>query len=63
MKSTTIKTAVIALFASFFIMGCEDNHAEEAGERIDEAVTDVQNKVEDACEEVKEGVNAKETNC
>ncbi|CAM4096396.1 hypothetical protein [Pseudoalteromonas ostreae] len=63
MKSTTVKTAVIALFASFFIMGCEDNHAEEAGERIDEAVTDVQNKVEDACEEVKEGVNAKETNC
>ncbi|TVU83559.1 hypothetical protein FQP85_10285 [Pseudoalteromonas neustonica] len=63
MKSTTIKTAMIALFASFFIMGCEDNHAEEAGERIDEAVTDVQNKVEDACEEVKEGVNAKETNC
>jgi hypothetical protein len=63
MKSTTIKTAVIAIFASFFIMGCEDNHAEEAGERIDEAVTDVQNKVEDACEEVKEGVNAKETNC
>ena len=47
----------------FFIMGCEDNHAEEAGERIDEAVTDVQNKVEDACEEVKEGVNAEETNC
>ncbi|NMM42077.1 hypothetical protein [Pseudoalteromonas arctica] len=63
MKSTTIKTAVIALFASFFIMGCEDNHAEEAGERIDEAVTDVQNKVEDACEEVKKGVNAEETNC
>ncbi|BDF95157.1 MULTISPECIES: hypothetical protein [Pseudoalteromonas] len=63
MKSTTLKTAVIALFASFFIMGCEDNHAEEAGERIDEAVTDVQNKVEDACEEVKEGVNAEETNC
>ena len=63
MKSTTIKTAVIALFASFFIMGCEDNHAEEAGERIDEAVTDVQNKVEDACEEVKEGVDAKDDDC
>ncbi len=63
MKSTTIKAGVIALFASFFIMGCEDNNAEDAGERIDEAVTDVQNGVEDACEEVKEGVNAEETNC
>ncbi|MGO2011051.1 MAG: hypothetical protein ACTJH9_04305 [Pseudoalteromonas sp.] len=63
MKSSTIKAGVIALFASFFIMGCEDNHAEDAGERIDEAVTDVQNGVEDACEEAKEGMNAEETNC
>jgi hypothetical protein len=63
MKSTTLRAALIGLFASVFIMGCEDNNAEEAGERIDEAVTDVQNKVEDACENVKEGVNAKETNC
>lgn len=63
MKSSTLKAAAIGLFASAFIMGCEDNHAEEAGERIDEAVTDVQNSVEDTCEEVKEGVNAEETNC
>ncbi|MFP3426688.1 hypothetical protein [Pseudoalteromonas sp. SIMBA_162] len=63
MNSTTLKTALIGLFASFFIMGCQDNNAEEAGERIDEVVTDVQNSVEDTCEEVKEGVNAEETNC
>jgi outer membrane lipoprotein-sorting protein len=63
MNSKHLKAALIGLFASLFIMGCEDNHAEEAGERIDEAVTDVQNGVEDACEEVKEGMNAEETNC
>ncbi|BED88171.1 hypothetical protein PspMM1_06390 [Pseudoalteromonas sp. MM1] len=63
MNSTTLKAALIAVFAGFFMMGCEDNHGEEAGERIDEAVTDVQNSVEDACENVKEGVNAEETNC
>ncbi|HEA17065.1 MAG: hypothetical protein ACTH4U_11345 [Pseudoalteromonas prydzensis] len=63
MKSTTLKTAVIALFASFFIMGCEPGPAEKAGESIDEAATDVGNKIEDTCEEVKEGVNAEETNC
>ncbi|MDP2566940.1 hypothetical protein [Pseudoalteromonas marina] len=63
MKSTTLKAALIGLFVSFFIMGCQDNNAEEAGERIDEVVTDVQNSVEDTCEEVKEGVNAEETNC
>ncbi|MFT7278957.1 MAG: hypothetical protein ACI8WI_002498, partial [Pseudoalteromonas distincta] len=42
MNSTTLKAALIAVFAGFFMMGCEDNHAEDAGERIDEAVTDVQ---------------------
>lgn len=45
MNSTTLKAALIGLFASFFIMGCQDNNAEEAGERIDEVVTDVQNSV------------------
>ena len=63
MKNSTLKAATIALFSALFIMGCEDNTAEEAGERIDEAVTDAQNAVEDACEEVKEGVKAEETNC
>lgn len=63
MKTSTLKAAAIGLFASAFILGCEDNNAEEAGERIDEAITDVQNKVEDTCEEVKEGVNAEQTNC
>lgn len=63
MNTSTLKAALIGLFASLFIMGCEDNHAEDAGERIDEAVTDVQNSVEDTCENVKEGVNAEETNC
>lgn len=57
MKNSTLKAATIALFSALFIMGCEDS------ERIDEAVTDAQNAVEDACEEVKEGVKAEETNC
>ena len=35
MNSTTLKAALIAVFAGFFMMGCEDNHAEEAGERVD----------------------------
>lgn len=63
MKSTTFKTAAIALFAGFFIMGCEPGPAEKAGESIDEAATDVGNKIEDACEDVKEGVNADDKNC
>ena len=63
MNSTTLKAALIAVFAGFFMMGCEDNHAEDAGERIDEAVTDVQNSVEDACENVKDAANADDKDC
>ena len=37
MKNSTLKAATIALFSGLFIMGCEDNSAEDAGERIDEA--------------------------
>ncbi|KXI28080.1 hypothetical protein [Paraglaciecola hydrolytica] len=42
---------------------CEDNNAEELGEKLDKTVTDAGNAVEDACEEVKEGVDAKDTDC
>ncbi|GAP74119.1 MULTISPECIES: hypothetical protein [Pseudoalteromonas] len=58
------KAFIATLFAAVFAMGCEDSGgAEEAGEKIDEAITDTQNAVEDACENVKENAGAEETNC
>lgn len=47
------------------IAACDANQGpmEEAGEKIDETTTDMGNKVEDACEEAKEGMGAKDTDC
>ncbi|MCL1142692.1 hypothetical protein [Shewanella gaetbuli] len=52
---------IIAL--GLFITGCTDDTAEDAGEKIDEIVTDAGNAVEDACEEVKEGLNSEDPDC
>lgn len=53
---------LIATFA-FSVAACGDGDAEEAGEELDEMVTDAGNAVEDACEDVKEGVDAEDTDC
>ena len=59
----------VALFA---VAGCDggDGAAEQAGEAVDQtaekigqAVTDAGNAIEDACEDVKEKVNAENTDC
>ena len=42
---------------------CSQNDAEDLGEKLDKTVTDTGNAIEDACEEVKEGVDAKDTDC
>lgn len=42
---------------------CSDNNAEELGEALDQTVTDAGNAIEDACEDVKDGVDAKDTDC
>ncbi|WP_434927712.1 hypothetical protein [Shewanella sp. HL-SH2] len=45
------------------MMACSDNKAENAGEKVDEMMTDAGNAVEDACEDVKEGLKAEDPNC
>ncbi|MDW7547784.1 hypothetical protein [Pseudoalteromonas peptidolytica] len=49
--------SILALF------GCSEGPAEEAGERFDETVQKVENSVEDACEDVKENLNAENEEC
>lgn len=64
MKPFTLMTsATLALLLALGLSACSDNKAEDAGEKIDDAITDVGNAIEDACEEVKEGVKAKDTKC
>lgn len=53
------------LFISMFALAaCEQKGpAEEFGEKIDNAATDVGNAVEDACEDIKDAADAKDRNC
>ena len=49
----------------FTITACDsdDGAMENAGEKLDNTAIDLGNKVEDACENLKEGLNAKDSNC
>jgi len=57
-----ITTTLMALTAVFALSAC-DGEAENAGEKVDEMVTDAGNAVEDACEDVKDAADAKDKDC
>ena len=60
------KTICVLLLAtlSVGVVGCEQKGpAEKAGEQLDDAVTDVGNTIEDACEDVKDEMGAEDKDC
>ena len=58
-----MKLMFVAVFA-FSVAACsDDGSAENAGEKVDEAMTDAGNAMEDTCEDVKEGMNAEDKDC
>jgi len=60
----TSLTLAALLLTGILAAGCDnDGPMENAGEAIDEAATDIGNAAEDACEDVKEGAGAEDTNC
>lgn len=60
----TPMTLAALLLTALFAVGCDnDGPMEEAGEAIDNSVEDVANAAEDACEELKDGVDANDPNC
>ena len=62
----SMKALSKVLLASAFALSlaaCGDGEAEDAGEEIDEVVTDAGNAMEDACEDVKAGVDAEDKDC
>ncbi|MDA7747073.1 hypothetical protein N8878_07065 [Psychromonas sp.] len=68
MNMTKNKTLLmLTLAATLGLAACSDNNAEEAGEKIDEMVTDTQNAVEDAGDSISEAAtdagNAVEDTC
>lgn len=58
-----IASTSLMLLLSTGLMACSDNKAENAGEKVDELLQDTGNAVEDVCEDVKEGVEAKNPDC
>ncbi|QFT54664.1 hypothetical protein [Microbulbifer sp. THAF38] len=65
MNNSMKKLSLVLLAAvfSFSLAACEEQSAETLGERIDNKAEQAGNQIEDACEEVKEGGNAKDTDC
>lgn len=49
----------------FGLAGCDsdDGPLEKAGKSVDQATTDVGNKIEDKCEEAKDAAGMKDTRC
>lgn len=64
MKNLKHLSAMAILLASLgTVTACSENNAESVGEEIDQVATDAGNAIEDACEDVKEGVDAEDTDC
>ena len=56
-KTLSVASSIVLLVA------CGDGPAEDAGEKVDEAITDAGNAIEDTCEDVKESTGAKDDDC
>ena len=57
-------TIFVLILTALISVACErQGPAERAGEKIDDAATDIGNAVEDACEDVKDAANADDTDC
>ncbi|GAA0817425.1 hypothetical protein KO495_02975 [Colwellia sp. D2M02] len=63
MNKLLMMSKVFALTAVLTMFGCSDGPAEDAGEKVDEVVSDSKNAVEDACEKAKELAGAEKQDC
>ena len=63
--TTLIKILSMISVMLFAVSACDsdDGAMEKAGKTIDKAATDLGNKVEDACEDLKAGLNANDPDC
>lgn len=52
-----------SLLMVFTLSACNEGPMEEAGESVDEAMTDTGNAIEDTCEDAKEGMGMKDQDC
>jgi predicted small lipoprotein YifL len=62
--SQTVLHLVMALGVCVSLAGChKEGPLEKAGRNVDEATTNVGNKIEDKCEQAKDAAGAKDTRC
>jgi len=61
LKSYKFFAAIAAVL--LLLSACSEGPAEEAGEKIDNTATDIQNSIEDTCEDVKDSLNAEDKDC
>ncbi len=63
--TTFIKLLCLISVMLFVTTACDsdDSSMENVGEKLDNAATDFGNKVEDTCEDIKESLNAKDSDC
>jgi hypothetical protein len=54
---------VLTLIASLNLAACTDDKVENAGEKVDEVISDTGNAIEDACENVKDKVGTEDKDC
>ena len=61
---TILRTILLLLAVALTSVACEEKGPmEKAGEKMDQAVKDAGNSVEDACEDAKEKLGAADTDC
>ncbi len=63
-KQTAVALLLFISFGMMTLPGCNsDGPMEEAGENVDQAMSDTGNAIEDACENVKESAGAEDSDC
>ncbi|MEG3755564.1 hypothetical protein [Psychromonas arctica] len=64
MNNSNTYKSFAAIGAAFMLLSaCSEGPAEKTGEKVDDAVTDVQNSIEDTCENVKDSLNTEDKDC
>ncbi|WP_286233667.1 hypothetical protein [Thalassotalea sediminis] len=63
MKYLSTLLTVSLLTFTFALVGCSDGPAEDAGEKVDDVITDAENKAEDLCEQAKEKLDTEDKDC
>ncbi|WP_413692227.1 hypothetical protein [Psychromonas sp. KJ10-2] len=64
MNNSNTYESFAAIGAAFMLLGaCSEGPAEKTGKKVDSAVTDVTNSIEDTCEDVKDSLNTEDKDC